>query len=394
MRYLVADDSTGINGVQAGSDESDLTAVSHYIDKIISLAILILALLAALFVAVFWKKPVIVLSQRWHLMCIIGFLMLDNMGTFFGSSTTAECFYNKVLSAIGFSGFYATLGAKELQAFFLDRSIKRYSFKPLSKVYPILYIVFWVALCTGAAIFAWLIPYSNSGVKPCDIDPSEYQFLSVHDRTVSKMYSYTLLVNHLCAFVIGTLSWRCRSVMGDALAVFILSLLGVVYVSVNLISYAQTDLETKNKLRISANIIDCLIQVMALWSLVFNRCFYLNYSAEAIVKLYLHIGIREYNEIEERTTEDLPAHALLKQKWCGLRLCLCCDTFCRFPGRGRPITHTQHFPAHAPRPRAAIQTLEMNPIESWSVFPTGGLASQQLDPSSDADVASIQIFVA
>lgn len=262
-----------------------------------------LSILALLFIMYHWKSPVIILSQRGFLVSTVICLIISNAAYFAGSSTISECWVHYILYYVSMNAFFALLTAREYRVWQMHRAVKSTScMKPINKWMPFVYVIFMAVVSLLIAIFAWLLPFSNYGVKPCQRDPSVY----VPDqlKEVAQIYSYWFILNHVLAFGMAFVARNVPSVCGDAKTIFVLSSLGIIYVALSLASYNVATKEQKQILRICYTIFDLIIQVLAVALLVFKRQYYLDLDKTEVVKIFLNLEWDVYQAIAGGTVEN------------------------------------------------------------------------------------------
>merc|ERR1719453_3001462 len=87
--------------------------------------VLVEAALGLLFVIWFWKRPIMVLSQRGFLLAVPILLGVGAGAYFVGSSTTQECWVHYLMFQISFQMFFAALTAREYRVWAMYRNIQK-----------------------------------------------------------------------------------------------------------------------------------------------------------------------------------------------------------------------------------------------------------------------------
>ncbi len=258
--------------------------------------VLALSLLAFGFVLVFWRKPVIVLSQRGFLLGVPLALAIVSGSYFAGSATTSDCWVHYTLWYFGFNVFFAMLTAREWRVWRMYKNIKDGVRNQVSHKWPSLYIAVWGVLIILVVIFTWLLPYTTYGTKPCQRSSHDKKVTSSM-AAVAQLDAYFGLLNHVLALIMAFIARSVPSICGDAQSIFAVTILGMIYISITLASYNTESDVTRTNLRIAYTVVDFVLQVFALSMLVFKRAFYIGMSYQDLVKLFMNIELDIFRSV-------------------------------------------------------------------------------------------------
>jgi hypothetical protein len=261
---------------------------------------LALAAVGALFLLYNWSSPVVLLSQRWLLLSICLCVLVESSSYFAGSATTTECWINYLLAFASSACLFALLTAREFRLWWTYRSLqsqdgRRTSWK-VAFLLPALFVSIVVLIEVLVTIFTWLLPFTELGIKPCQRGPNET--VSTEMQAVANSPQYVMLVLHVVALIVSTVARNVPSICSDAYAIFIISLLGLVYVSLCIASYSATTLHSKTSLRIAYTSIQLVINILIMGCLIFKRGFYLSLSKAESVKRFMNIDLDVFMAIE------------------------------------------------------------------------------------------------
>lgn len=259
-----------------------------------------LAAVGALFLLYNWSAPVVLLSQRWLLLSICLCVLVDSASYFAGSETTADCWTNYLLSYTSSAGLFALLTAREFRLWWTYRRLqhqdgRRTSWK-VAFLLPALFVGLVVLLEVLVVIFTWLLPFTELGIKPCQRGPNET--VSSEMQLVANTPQYVMLLLHVVALLVATVARNVPSICGDAYAIFVISFLGLAYVSISIASYSATTMHTKTSMRIAYTVIQFVMNLLIMGCLIFKRGFYTSLSKAESVKRFMNIDLDVFMAIE------------------------------------------------------------------------------------------------
>lgn len=258
--------------------------------------VLSFSIFAFIFVLVFRKRPVIVLSQVPFLVGVTVCLATLSGAYFAGTADVGDCWVHYILWYLAFNVFFALITAREWRVWRMYKAISEGKRGKVSALGPMLYVAAVAVAIVLIVIFTWLLPYTQYGTKPCQRAVTDKP-VTPHMAAVAQTDCYFGVLIHVIALVIAFMARNVPSICGDAQSILLLSALGIIYIGLSLASYNTNNPFTRTNLRIAYTVVDFVLQLSALYLLIFKRVFYMHLTNIDLVKKFLGIELEEYEAV-------------------------------------------------------------------------------------------------
>uniref|UniRef100_A0A7S2S4F2 G-protein coupled receptors family 3 profile domain-containing protein n=1 Tax=Mucochytrium quahogii TaxID=96639 RepID=A0A7S2S4F2_9STRA len=254
---------------------------------------IVLALGALVIMAMYWNRPVMVVSQRmFMLMIIVTSLVANTIALPEVATGDWQCEIVYIASMVA---FISLVIAKEYRAYQLYKAISSQTVRTVGYVFPCLFVVVCVAATTILFVICRRGHTSQFG--------DSYLASQYSQREVGNVPRFFFTGVLIIGLFVARIARKVPRICGDSKVTFALSFIGLIYVAVAVAETYTGDLELNVQLQIVGLFLHMLMHVGTLISLLYARLLSMNMTkAEVIRELVLHNGdVMNQDALQETT---------------------------------------------------------------------------------------------